>query len=242
MKVFRNLIRAHRLAYKNLHRVLDTPEFKVKVAIAHFARLLVPHDPADKKDREITKWLTFAINHSFIQAIEDNLDYIGLNYYSRTFVKFNAFGLFFGKPVEFVSKDDGEKAENGAEIYPPGIYELISQFRQYRLPIIITENGVDDEKDILRKKFIAEHIKWVYKATQEPENKAAPVIGYFYWTFIDNFEWSYRKNRHFGFVAVDLQKQRKLRSSAYFFRDIVKTNGLTPEILEKYEVYKNNRD
>ena len=54
------------------------------------------------------------------------------------------------------------------------------------------------------------------------------VIGYFYWTLLDNFEWSLGYTRRFGLIYVDYKTQeRTLKKSAYWYKKVIETNGET---------------
>lgn len=60
------------------------------------------------------------------------------------------------------------------------------------------------------------------------------VSGYMYWSFMNNFEWrSYIPK--FGLVDVNFKTfERMPKNSAYFYRDIIRNNGFSQEILRKY--------
>ena len=52
------------------------------------------------------------------------------------------------------------------------------------------------------------------------------VIGYQYWTLIDNFEWTEGYGKRFGLIYVDFRTcERTLKDSAFFYADVIKTNG-----------------
>ena len=230
MSARRNIIRAHRAAYEILHRVCDTRGKRVKVGIAHLVDFYEPATVGNKNDEKVTAIIDFTLNVDFIDAIEDRLDYIGLNYYSGWMIKFNPWSLFFGAPVEYVNTRSGKDS-----IYPEGLYRLVQKFARYRKPIIITENGVDDDADTKRPAFILSHLLWAQKAAAEA-SKDAPVIGYFYWTLTDNFEWVHgnRCTAHYGLFSVDPQTNKRApRASALLFRDISRAGGLTSDILSK---------
>jgi beta-glucosidase len=231
MSARRNMIRAHRAGYEILHRICDTRNKKVKVGIAHLVDYYAPATIGNENDEKATAALQFALNVDFIDAIEDHLDYIGLNYYSGWMIKFNPWSFFFGSPVEYVNTRSGKDS-----IYPEGIYRLIREFSRYRKPILITENGVDDGTDTKRPAFIMAHLLWVQKAAAEA-SKDAPVIGYFYWTLFDNYEWTSKGDRctsHFGLFSIDpTTNQRVPRPSAFLFRDIARANALTSDMLAR---------
>ena len=111
----------------------------------------------------------------------------------------------------------------GWEVYPEGIFYVLKKLEKYKLPIYITENGLADKEDRLRKDFIKEHLSWIYKAIQE----GVDVRGYFHWSLLDNFEWDLGINPRFGLVEVDYDTQeRKPRESAFYYAKICKENNL----------------
>ncbi|MEK7630266.1 MAG: family 1 glycosylhydrolase, partial [Patescibacteria group bacterium] len=207
-KVLDNILKAHKLAYYALHDILDEKDFKIMVGISHYVTRYAPY----------LFWMS-TFNSIDLNRIKDELDYVGLNYYGLTGIK-----LFSqGSALHFQN-----------EIYPPGIYDLVKDFRKYGKPIIITENGVNDEKDSIRVPFIVDHLIWLHKAIKDPENAKAPVIGYFYWTLFDNYEWDYLKMSHYGLIEVDsITKERKPRPSAYFYKRIIEANGIANEMIDK---------
>ena len=51
--------------------------------------------------------------------------------------------------------------------------------------------------------------------------------GYFIWTLIDNFEWSYGESSRFGLVHVDYDTQvRTPKDSAAWYAKVTANNGL----------------
>ncbi|MDI6734158.1 MAG: family 1 glycosylhydrolase [Patescibacteria group bacterium] len=235
LHVRRNLIKAHHLAVKNLRKILDTDQKKIMVGIAHPADYFVAEDKKDEKDQQVAAALDYLVNFAFIDAIQNDIDYIGINYYKRAVVRFNSWGLFFfgGTPVEFV-----EPKDSSTDIFAEGLFHLIKAFKVYGKPIIITENGVNDNNDKKRPKFLIEHISYIWKATQEKNNNGEndiPIIGYFYWTLFDSYEWSYLKTSHFGLFSVNHADSSRIpRKSAYLYQDIIRANGITKEIIKKY--------
>ena len=52
------------------------------------------------------------------------------------------------------------------------------------------------------------------------------VMGYMYWSVMDNFEWADGYDKRFGLVHVDYQTQKRtIKDSGYFYRDVINTNG-----------------
>jgi beta-glucosidase/6-phospho-beta-glucosidase/beta-galactosidase len=64
--------------------------------------------------------------------------------------------------------DTNEYSESGRGVYPDGLYRTLIQFHErykhLKVPYIITENGVSDETDLIRRPYILEHLLAVYAA------------------------------------------------------------------------------
>jgi beta-glucosidase len=109
------------------------------------------------------------------------------------------------------------------EIFPEGIYHCLKELKKYQKPIFITENGLADAKDKLRKDFIKEHLRWVHKAIEE----GVDCRGYFHWSLIDNFEWEKGFGPRFGLIEIDYQTlERKPRPSALYYAKICRQNAV----------------
>ena len=55
------------------------------------------------------------------------------------------------------------------------------------------------------------------------------VQGYYLWSLLDNFEWSYGYSKRFGIVRVDYQSQlRTPKDSARFYAEVVRANAVPP--------------
>lgn len=209
LKVIKNLIDAHKEVYKNFKEKQN----KAKIGIAKSINFISPFNkksPLDKFSSFLGKyfWSNF-----FLNKIKNELDFIGLNYYTRNKIKF---------PF-FIKKGGGKESDIGWEIYPKGIYFVLKDLKKYNLPIFITENGIADKKDRLRKEFIKKHLFWIHKAIQEGIN----VKGYFHWSLMDNFEWGLGFSPRFGLIEIDYKTlKRKIRPSAFYYAKIAKENTI----------------
>jgi len=94
------------------------------------------------------------------------------------------------------------------------LYQVIMENLIWRKPIYITENGVSDQDDLNRPKFIKDALFYTNKAIE----KGADVRGYFHWTLMDNFEWAAGYTSKFGLFTID----RKPRLSAKIYADLIK--------------------
>lgn len=97
-------------------------------------------------------------------------------------------------------------------------------------PVYITENGCSCNDDRLRIVYLAFYLSAVHDALL----RGVDLRGYLYWSLMDNYEWGSFKPR-FGLVNVDFTTfERRPKPSAMFFREIIRQNGFTQDILKKY--------
>ncbi len=234
MKVFRQLLLAHMEAYRIIHRHYE--EALQKPAAVSIAQHMTYFTPC-RHDSFGDRWAVFLrdwfVNHLFWRAgLTGHLffpgifseflgsrgcfDFLGLNYYTRDFIRF---GEWFGEKSVGGICDKAhhriqvrESSAMGWEVHAGGLYELLKRLRGYRLPVMVTENGIATREDAQRVRFIREHTHAVHKA----RHAGVPVMGYFYWSLLDNFEWAHGFDPRFGIIEVDYQSQeRKLRPSAH---------------------------
>ncbi|MGD1836763.1 MAG: glycoside hydrolase family 1 protein, partial [Nitrososphaeraceae archaeon] len=122
-------------------------------------------------------------------------DFIGINYYRRLYVynsqilNLSSASFVGAAAINDLRKYDGNHGvlnDLGWEIYPKGLYEIISKLHnKWNIPILITENGIADKNNEYRSKFIIAHLKQIKKNIEEKVN----IIGYLYWSLMDNYEW-----------------------------------------------------
>jgi len=152
-----------------------------------------------------------------LEIVRAPLDFIGLNYYTRQLASAGA------APAARLDVTD-----MGWEVFPDGLTELLLRLhREYPMPpICITENGAAyrDEldagrvHDAARTDYIRRHIE----ATQRAMAQGVDVRGFFVWSLLDNFEWSWGYSKRFGIVHVDYATQRRTpKDSALWYRDFI---------------------
>jgi len=223
IKVIRNLIKAHKLAYKIIKRT--SFDLKKHPAAIGIAKNNVYFEAYKNKPINIIlkKLSDYFWNKYFLNKIKNHLDFIGLNYYAHNRIKFS-----WEKPNEWWkwwNKNENKNISDiGWEIYPKGIYYVLLQLKKYNKPIYITENGIADRKDEKRSKFIVNHLKWIHKAIKD----STDVRGYFYWSLMDNFEWALGFYPRFGLYKVDYRTQKRTpRPSSKIYAEICKENSVT---------------
>lgn len=156
------------------------------------------------------------MNYYLPDLLKDHLDYLGVNYYGIEVVK--GLGVAISPNYEY--------SDSGRGVSPNGFYLTLKQMHErYKLPMIITENGVADSSDWLRPSYLAEHLVALKKAM----NEGADVKGYIHWTLSDNWEWADGYCPKFGLVAVDRNDNLKRikRDSYYFYQEIIKNHGVS---------------
>lgn len=84
---------------------------------------------------------------------------------------------------------------------------------EYKGDIFVTENGVSGDDDQRRVEFIQRAL-WGVKRCMEDH---IPVKGYFYWSFMDNYEWQQAYTMRFGLVSVDRDTQKRTPKQSLYF-------------------------
>ncbi len=157
-----------------------------------------------------------------METIGAPIDFLGVNYYSRTVVADAP-----GAPWP-ATRDVGlsvPRTAMGWEVRPQALTELLVRLgRDYRLPPVhITENGAAYE-DVEEGGFVSDpervdYLRAHLAAVADAAAAGAPVAGYFAWSLLDNFEWAQGYTRRFGLVHVDFANQRRsLKESARWYQ------------------------
>lgn len=218
LRVRKNLLLAHQRAADVLHRTIP----RANVGLANNLVLFEPRRPWSPLDRLAATLSDRWHNRWFLDHAQGTIDFVGLNYYTRTRV-----GAGFGQPGNFMQASVPKGApvsDMGWEIFPEGLGTMIDFAAQYHKPIYITENGVADADDSRRTQFIRDHLAVLLQKIQEGRD----IRGYFHWSLMDNFEWREGFSPRFGLCAVDFKtQQRTLRPSGIYYSNICRTNTLT---------------
>lgn len=166
-----------------------------------------------------------------LETIAAPIDFLGVNYYTRHVTRNTEVPA--GQNLPQVVFDDLEKTEMDWEIYPQGLFEVLSRIQfGYHFPALyITENGaafadevsadghVHDEN---RKAYLESHFTVAARAIEAGVN----LKGYFVWSLMDNFEWSFGFTKRFGIIHVDYETQKRtLKNSALWYKKVISQNG-----------------
>jgi beta-glucosidase len=90
-------------------------------------------------------------------------------------------------------------------------------------PIYITENGVCDNQDTFRARYIAEHLEALCAAE-------LPVLRYYYHSFLDGFEWQSGTTARFGLVQTEPEGRRTVKPSGAFYAELIRSGGVTADM------------
>lgn len=96
---------------------------------------------------------------------------------------------------------------------------------------MVTENGMCAYDSSLadysvndghRVSYLEQTLGGVKRAVSE----GIPVLGYQYWSLMDNFEWAEGYDQRFGFVYVDYKtQQRTVKQSGFWYKKVIDSNG-----------------
>ena len=142
-------------------------------------------------------------------------DFFGMSYYAR--ISHDPLPITYLLTPEKMERM-GKPHDDMWEYYPQGIKECIHRYwKQYKKPIIITENGICTKDDSQRVKAIRDYLKFIHEAIAE----GVDVKGYYHWSAWDNFEWSLGPTYNFGLYSCDLEtKERRKKPSADIFAQV----------------------
>lgn len=160
------------------------------------------------------------------KIIAQPLDFFSANIYYNNFAQGSGIygyedGAYIGSP----------RTATNWPITPDVLYWApIFFYRRYKLPFLISENGMAcfdlislDGKvhDPARQDYLQRYLNALEKASKE-----VPVIGYFYWSLLDNYEWDSGYDKRFGLVYVNYKTQERIiKDSAYWYKNYIKEHS-----------------
>ncbi|MDP9796891.1 beta-glucosidase [Catenuloplanes nepalensis] len=178
-----------------------------------------------------------------LATVNQPLDFLGINYYSRHVVAAPLPGAVAepscwpgSETVRFTKRTGVPVTDMDWEIDAPGLVETLRGVAENYppVPLYVTENGaafvdklVDGEvDDPERVDYFDQHLRACHAAIEA----GVPLKGYFAWSLMDNFEWSWGYTKRFGMVHVDYETQtRTPKTSARWYADVIRRNGLAAQ-------------
>ena len=247
LKVAEHLIRAHAAAYHALHDAAAAGQPPPMVGIAHHIPAFRPCRSWWPPDRWAARITDGIFNRAMLEAMTEGrwsvpglgtrampeakrtLDFLGINFYGRQFIHWVP--TLGGWPAATCDpahhpRRITERTSLGWDVSPEAFGEVLLEYAKMGLPIFVTENGTYMADDARRWRFISRHIQAMARAMQQ----GAPVIGYLYWSLLDNFEWAEGYKPRFGIVEVNYAtQQRTVRESGKRYAEICKSNRVALE-------------
>lgn len=203
-RVLRNLAHAHNQAAKVIHAL----NRRYKVSVAKNSVYFYAGDDA-WLSRKSTDIFQHYQDDYFLKKVVKDCDFLGVNYYFSNRV----YGYRVHNP-------DIKLSDLGWDLSPANIQHTLERLDEaYHLPLLITENGLADDKDEYRQWWITQTLIGIQKAM----DNGVVVQGYFHWSLLDNFEWDKGFWPHFGLASIDRKTgKRQLRPSALWFAKVIK--------------------
>ena len=159
------------------------------------------------------------------------LDFMGLNYYTRSIACAPAGGRDRERGYTFVAPTAPKPLTDiGWEIYPQGLTRVVHQLLdQWPLPPLwITENGAADNTGV-SDGGVNDHMRCDYLEAHFAEvagllRSGVDLRGYYVWSLMDNFEWAQGYSQRFGIVHVDFSTQKRTpKKSALMLQRLLQT-------------------
>jgi beta-glucosidase len=191
----RLIMRAHEAARDGIKSVC--PHLKVGLTLSLYDIQAAP----GCEEAAQTKW-----NEEFLHYLPylQNDDFLGVQNYTRKVV---------GADGSLPPPDGAEKTQMGYEFYPEALGNVIRAVaKEWKKPVLVTENGIAVSDDARRVEFIKRALSGVSSCV----SAGIPVLGYMYWSLLDNFEWQLGFSRTFGLIAVDRETKNRIPKESLY--------------------------
>ncbi len=244
LKVIEHMILAHAAAFRILHGAAKARGTTVSVSVAKHLPAFTACKLWSPMDHWVTRITDHIFNVAFLDALTEgrwkvkgvgdwkfpearqSLDFLGVNFYGRNFIHWQR--TINGWPAVNCDLADHphrvpKRTSLGWDVDPASFERVLVRWSSLGLPIIVTENGAWMTDDARRWEFIEGHLQAVARAIKRKAN----VIGFCYWSLLDNFEWAEGYGPRFGLIEVDYAtQQRTIRDSARRYAEVCRSNTL----------------
>jgi beta-glucosidase len=235
-EVYRNLLFAHCMVYEALKAMPGGKE--AQIGIVHAYLKLKPYHTWNLIESYPCYYMNENLNNAMMRFLKTGVfnfyfpfmvdistqfvgaqemyDFIGLNYYSSPLITLQ---FSFSDPLVSTCFEGEMMTDMPYRSYPKGFYDALVDCNSLRKPIYVTENGIADARDDRRSDFIGSYLSAMNQAVRD----GCDVRGYFYWSFIDNFEWAEGWKMRFGLYEFDpVTKERKLKEGAKTYQNKIR--------------------
>ena len=236
----KNYMICHGRAYRIIKKYSAKP-----VGAPHAVAAIVTKDPHFEGDKAHAAMEDWILNGFFYHALrtgelvipryeaetfpelKDSFDFWAINYYTRHEVssrtKNGGAELLTYQQLKLIDKEFYMSS-----FYPEGLYNELQRLKDK--PVYITENGCCCDDDRWRIVKMCQDLS----AIRDAMNSGVDIRGVLHWSLMDNYEWVSFIPR-FGMVHVDFKTfKRTPKPSSQFFKEIIKHNGFTPAMVDKY--------
>ncbi len=170
-----------------------------------------------------------------LALMSQDLDFIALNYYNDFYVKEDPGQWPLGFRIE--NPPFAQVTDRNWPITEDGFTNMLLRMKQeYGIErILVSENGASFHDvvgadghvhDGARCDYLKRHVAAMHRAMEA----GVPVLGYFVWSFYDNFEWANGYDSRFGIVYIDFATQKRIvKDSGYWYAKLIAENGMQAE-------------
>ena len=203
-RVLEPMIAAHKKAYAAIKSARPSLPVGVTLAILDY-QAQGPNSRVEEVQRDV--------DGAWLEAAKTG-DFVGVQNYSRMLVDVNG-------PVPPSPGVEG-LSDIGLEFYPAGLGHAVRHIHNLTsMPIVVSENGIGTADDARRIRYIDGALPSLGQAMAD----GVPVLGYFHWSLLDNFEWFKGYSAHFGLVAFNRETfARTPKPSSHHYAAIVQRN------------------
>jgi beta-glucosidase len=231
------LLMMHAAAYRAIHDDAKRRRSNASVGFAQHVRAFMPWRDLNPLDRFTANAIDKMFITDFIDGARGLMDYVGVNFYGRSYVKTK---LTDPTHFEILHHDQNDPNEDQSDLGwaadEEALTDTLARFHErYGLPQYVLENGTADSAidDARRQRGLVRHTQAIWRAVQHHH---ADVRGYFHWSLIDNFEWAEGFGPRFGLYAVDYERDfaRTPRKSVDVYKQIASHNALPAALWRRF--------
>jgi beta-glucosidase len=206
-----NMIAAHEQGVAAIKAARGDLQVGVTLSVTDFQPGNEDSPYLDVRQRAYGEW---------IEAIRRAGDFTGVQSYRQVRLPGKGKPLPPLPPIPFVKPGDMQ----GNLARPEAVANTLEYIHHATgKPVIMSENGLETENDEYRVWFIGEAVKSLHAAMA----KGIPVLGYYHWSLLDNYEWNRGYAPKYGLVAVDRETfKRTPKPSAAVMGAIARRNAI----------------
>lgn len=174
--------RAHEQAVAAVHELLPGVQVGLSLSVRDLQALPGGEEAAD------ADWQKDFLH--YLPCMEND-DFFGVQTYTRA---------LFDENGELDPQEGAELTQMGYEYYPECVEHVLRRVsKDFKKPLLITENGIATDDDSRR----CDYIRIAVEGALRCKDQGIPVVGYLYWSMIDNYEWQSGYGMKFGLMSLN---------------------------------------